>query len=162
MEYFTPIKDISNLKATRTTGQTREGDWVCLNCNNLNFSFRKRCNRCKTQTRSQNESTNEAYSLYYYKGYPYLQKKDPSHNTSANSKPQITSSHSPYPQGELENLLMTPVREGTPKREREELPSVSPLIKRYNEGSMSRLSDNSESLWGVEVRDFAESEEEDG
>ena len=26
-------------------------DWVCINCNNLNFSFRKMCNRCKVQSR---------------------------------------------------------------------------------------------------------------
>ena len=24
----------------------RVGDWLCLNCNNLNFSFRDNCNRC--------------------------------------------------------------------------------------------------------------------
>ena len=24
----------------------RVGDWVCLNCSNLNFSFRDVCNRC--------------------------------------------------------------------------------------------------------------------
>lgn len=24
----------------------RQGDWVCLNCKNLNFAFRKECNRC--------------------------------------------------------------------------------------------------------------------
>lgn len=24
----------------------RIGDWVCMNCKNLNFSFRKICNRC--------------------------------------------------------------------------------------------------------------------
>ena len=24
----------------------RVGDWLCLNCNNLNFSFRDCCNRC--------------------------------------------------------------------------------------------------------------------
>lgn len=26
-------------------------DWVCLNCSNLNYSFRKVCNRCRTVTR---------------------------------------------------------------------------------------------------------------
>jgi hypothetical protein len=26
--------------------QIREGDWNCFNCNNLNFSFRIKCNRC--------------------------------------------------------------------------------------------------------------------
>jgi hypothetical protein len=25
----------------------REGDWICNNCKNLNFAFRKECNRCK-------------------------------------------------------------------------------------------------------------------
>jgi hypothetical protein len=25
----------------------RKGDWICKYCNNLNFGFRKECNRCK-------------------------------------------------------------------------------------------------------------------
>lgn len=25
----------------------REGDWTCFECKNLNFAFRKKCNRCK-------------------------------------------------------------------------------------------------------------------
>ena len=25
----------------------RPGDWICLYCNNLNFSFRNSCNRCR-------------------------------------------------------------------------------------------------------------------
>lgn len=29
-------------------------DWVCVKCNNLNFSFRKKCNRCKVQSREDN------------------------------------------------------------------------------------------------------------
>lgn len=33
----------NNKKAPLTE---RIGDWVCLNCNNLNFSFRDICNRC--------------------------------------------------------------------------------------------------------------------
>lgn len=32
----------------------RAGDWVCLVCNNLNYSFRKVCNRCQLQTKKQN------------------------------------------------------------------------------------------------------------
>lgn len=33
---------------TPAKGQSeRLGDWVCCTCNNLNFSFRKVCNRCK-------------------------------------------------------------------------------------------------------------------
>ena len=30
----------------KKTFERREGDWICFNCNNLNFSFRKICNRC--------------------------------------------------------------------------------------------------------------------
>lgn len=33
----------------------RAGDWVCLVCNNLNFSFRNECNRCQLQTKEQNQ-----------------------------------------------------------------------------------------------------------
>ena len=25
----------------------RIGDWICCKCNNLNFGFRNKCNRCK-------------------------------------------------------------------------------------------------------------------
>jgi hypothetical protein len=32
----------------------RAGDWVCILCNNLNYSFRHLCNRCQLQTKKQN------------------------------------------------------------------------------------------------------------
>jgi hypothetical protein len=50
----------------KASSQPREGDWVCYNCQNLNFSFRKKCNRCKVQTKEQNEH----FSNYYYNYYP--------------------------------------------------------------------------------------------
>ena len=31
---------------TKLPSEIRVGDWICLYCNNLNFSFRKKCNRC--------------------------------------------------------------------------------------------------------------------
>lgn len=31
------------------------GDWQCLLCRNINFSFRKDCSRCKLISREQNE-----------------------------------------------------------------------------------------------------------
>ncbi|EAS05842.1 zinc finger, Ran-binding protein (macronuclear) [Tetrahymena thermophila SB210] len=37
-----------------TTTTMRAGDWICLICNNLNFSFRNECNRCRIQTKQQN------------------------------------------------------------------------------------------------------------
>jgi len=57
-------KQINNKKETQNNGknkfdngkknkqknkkffEVREGDWRCSNCNNLNFSFRNKCNRC--------------------------------------------------------------------------------------------------------------------
>lgn len=41
----------------------RQGDWICYHCNNLNFSFRKRCNRCKSQTKEQNEQLDSFYKF---------------------------------------------------------------------------------------------------
>jgi hypothetical protein len=35
----------------------REGDWMCVNCNNLNFSFRISCNRCHI-SKQNSEKTN--------------------------------------------------------------------------------------------------------
>ena len=36
------------------TKNHRAGDWVCLLCNNLNYSFRNVCNRCQIQSKKQN------------------------------------------------------------------------------------------------------------
>jgi hypothetical protein len=43
-------------------------DWTCLNCNNLNYSFRKICNRCKAYTREENDQhlmQMQYYHMYY-------------------------------------------------------------------------------------------------
>ena len=41
----------------------REGDWKCFNCKNINFAFRKNCNRCnffkeESQKKSENVQNN--------------------------------------------------------------------------------------------------------
>jgi len=53
--------DPSNMKKNKlkrakqnNTKNHRAGDWVCLLCNNLNYSFRNVCNRCQVQTKKQN------------------------------------------------------------------------------------------------------------
>ena len=33
----------------------REGDWRCVVCSNLNFSFRFQCNRCRLLSKEQND-----------------------------------------------------------------------------------------------------------
>ena len=46
-------------------------DWVCLKCNNLNYSFRTKCNRCKVQSRVDNQQILYADYYYYTHYYPY-------------------------------------------------------------------------------------------
>ena len=46
------------------TGNKSSQDWVCLKCNNLNYSFRSKCNRCKIQSRENNHQ--QLYADYYY------------------------------------------------------------------------------------------------
>ncbi|KRX11119.1 hypothetical protein PPERSA_10886 [Pseudocohnilembus persalinus] len=43
-----------NNKKNNPVNQYRAGDWICLICNNLNFSFRNQCNRCKIQSKKNN------------------------------------------------------------------------------------------------------------
>jgi len=38
----------------------RKGDWVCIKCKNLNFSFRIVCNRCKI-TKEENDKISEEH-----------------------------------------------------------------------------------------------------
>ena len=38
----------------QNTESHRAGDWVCILCHNLNYSFRKVCNRCQVQTKREN------------------------------------------------------------------------------------------------------------
>ena len=37
---------IGNEEKTKLPFEIRVGDWICFYCNNLNFSFRVKCNRC--------------------------------------------------------------------------------------------------------------------
>ena len=57
-EATTPCKQDDSQSTSKSIPALRLGDWICINCNNLNFSFRTICkevayagNRCKTQTR---------------------------------------------------------------------------------------------------------------
>ena len=44
-KYNIPI--VKDNVAKKKAFQEREGDWVCKYCQNLNFAFRTKCNRCK-------------------------------------------------------------------------------------------------------------------
>ena len=86
---FTVLK--KNVK-TKKPFEIREGDWTCSNCNNLNFSFRVKCNRCELakeqseqnklkdnkeikeqkhqQTKNKNYYSNPTMNVLQYKYYP--------------------------------------------------------------------------------------------
>ena len=86
---FTVLK--KNVKAKKPF-EIREGDWTCSNCNNLNFSFRIKCNRCELakeqseqnktkenkepkeqkhiQNKNKNYYSNPTMNLLQYKYYP--------------------------------------------------------------------------------------------
>lgn len=62
----------------------RAGDWVCVKCKNLNFSFRSICNRCQL-TKTDNDKLYEQYMnnlLNYCKINDMLHTKYSSPNTS--------------------------------------------------------------------------------
>lgn len=45
----------NTVKSAKSSQQShRAGDWICVKCNNLNYSFRNKCNRCQMQTKKQN------------------------------------------------------------------------------------------------------------
>ena len=52
---FTVLK--KNIKMKKPF-EIRDGDWTCSNCNNLNFSFRTKCNRCNI-TKEQSEQNKQ-------------------------------------------------------------------------------------------------------
>jgi hypothetical protein len=43
---YMKYNSMSNVKLQKSI-ERREGDWICKYCNNLNFAFRKKCNKCK-------------------------------------------------------------------------------------------------------------------
>ena len=46
---FTPKNFVPQKKVVKRNYNGRDGDWICFYCRNLNFSFRKNCNRCGIQ-----------------------------------------------------------------------------------------------------------------
>ena len=54
---------------TKLPLEIRVGDWICLYCNNLNFSFRIKCNRCGLLIKSSAHLLNKKY---YNNKYQYL------------------------------------------------------------------------------------------
>lgn len=64
----------------------RAGDWKCVVCSNINFSFRNECNRCGLISKEQNDHHNTmiAYGGVEAAGLPYfltpIRRKDKEDN----------------------------------------------------------------------------------
>ena len=65
-----------NKKLHKKKAKEKKTDWICLNCNNLNYAFRKFCNRCQierndlnvfypSENHNINPNNNNIYSLAY-------------------------------------------------------------------------------------------------
>ena len=55
-------KDIYNNRKQFTE---RPGDWICFNCQNLNFTFRTNCNRCHI-SKMQNQKLIQDFEMQRY------------------------------------------------------------------------------------------------
>ena len=67
------ISNVMGEEKTKLPLEIRDGDWICLYCNNLNFSFRIKCNRCGLLRKSSSKmmdniiaNENMGYNDNYY------------------------------------------------------------------------------------------------
>lgn len=63
----------------------REGDWVCSGCGNLNFAFRKECNRCGLQ-KSQEKNNEKENEIIYKETDKNKDKKESQIQTNKEKK----------------------------------------------------------------------------
>ena len=56
---------VNKEEKTKLPFEIRAGDWICLYCNNLNFSFRTKCNRCGLLRKSSNYLLKQKYNMNY-------------------------------------------------------------------------------------------------
>jgi hypothetical protein len=113
-------------------------DWVCVKCNNLNFSFRKKCNRCKVQSREDNQQVLYADYYYYNNYYNYSSDSVPSPPSSPECSPMEDPS-SPTPK--------IPRIDEEAGQVDDHLPSVSPLVKKYSKGVRKEAAGRGLFLW---------------
>ena len=63
------ISNVMNEEKTKLPLEIRDGDWVCLYCNNLNFSFRLKCNRCGLLRKSSSRMMDNIMEMNENMGY---------------------------------------------------------------------------------------------
>ena len=61
-----PMNIIWNNVSIANKSRERKNDWVCSFCNNLNFSFRTKCNRCKVAKEVSDKHKNPGMNCNFY------------------------------------------------------------------------------------------------
>ena len=103
---FTVLK--KNIK-TKKPFEIREGDWTCSNCNNLNFSFRVKCNRCYI-SKEQSELNKNKDTKKENKEQKYPQAKNKAYYQN---NTQNTMQYKYYP-----GFIYVPIQAQYPKKEK--------------------------------------------
>ncbi|CAD8162523.1 unnamed protein product [Paramecium pentaurelia] len=86
----------------------RQGDWICSNCNNMNFAFRDSCNRCHNIKNIKHKENNGFKSALFL--------------TESNGDIPPISDRSNKSSGERNNI-------GNNKFSFDKLPSIEPILK---------------------------------
>ena len=111
---FTVLK--KNVKVKKPF-EIREGDWTCSNCNNLNFSFRVKCNRCfiskeqSEQDKNKENKENKIKKEEKEHKYPLNKNKTYYQNNSTNNN--NTMQYKYYP-----GFIYVPIQAQFPKKEK--------------------------------------------
>lgn len=76
---------INKEEKTKLPLEIRVGDWICLYCNNLNFSFRIKCNRCGLLRKSSSYLLKQKYNSNKYQYMSYNNYNDGYYNMNQNN-----------------------------------------------------------------------------
>lgn len=85
-------------KNTKAKVSERAGDWNCLKCKNLNFSFRNKCNRCE-YSKEENEKQKPLLittSSSFRNSYQYPVYSQPQNNGFVANKEFLNESRKIY------------------------------------------------------------------
>jgi len=110
---FTVLK--KNVKVKKPF-EIREGDWTCSNCNNLNFSFRVKCNRCFISKEQSEQDKNKENKENKIKKEDKEQHKYPLNKNKTyyqNNNTNNTMQYKYYP-----GFIYVPIQAQFPKKEK--------------------------------------------
>ena len=77
VELIMMLSMVNREEKTKLPLELRVGDWICMYCNNFNFSFRVKCNRCGLLRKS---TSHILRNNYYNNKYQYMGNYDDNFN----------------------------------------------------------------------------------